>query len=176
MNRAQTQMKAGRFYDAAGLYAGAIAANPRNPMARVGRCLALFAAGESYSAAYELRRALVNFPPLMETQLDIAGMMNVKDFKKSLDDLYFRLRDDSRPDEPVMVFLATYMSASAGNDEEAKRFAKRLRAAGRGDRLYAAYARLILTGKRPEGADGKSSAPSGKDAKEAARKDPSQAR
>lgn len=145
---AQTLMLAGRYYDAGVKFGAAAMANPRNPFSQVGAALAMFAAGEPMSSAYRLRRAMEIFPPIMETQMAVAGMMDAAAFDQRLTELDTELTEQG-VDDQMLLLLATYMHASTGNADQAKTYAQRLETAAT-DPLLAAYAKFILTGRRPD--------------------------
>ncbi len=77
MRRAESAMKAKRFYEAARQYSLAAAARPTNPMAHLGVCVSNFAANEWLTSAQGLQRAMELFPPLMETKLDLNQMIPI---------------------------------------------------------------------------------------------------
>jgi hypothetical protein len=147
MTRAKRDMKAGRFYSASRQYELASINSPRNPLARLGSSLSTFAAGEWYTSAGELRRAMELFPPLMETKLDISSMMSEEIFRKRLDDLETWIATINK--EPLLLFLAAFMQNNAGNEAGARRHAEELRKSDEADDLIKAYAEYVLTGKRP---------------------------
>ena len=154
MRDGDSLLKEGRYYDAARKYEAATNVNPDNPLGHVGASLAMFGAGETYSASRHLRIAMVLFPPLMETRLDIAGMMDYPLFEKRLQQFKQEVREDAwATEDAAPLLLATYLHSCIGEDAEARIYAFRLRAAGRGNELYQAYARFVLTGKRPDEPD-----------------------
>ena len=140
----------GQYYAAAGKYRGAITINPNNPMARIGAALGLFGAGESFTAAMHLRRAMALFPPLMETRLDIPAMMDAATFDRRLDQFKQQMVEDPRmPERPGPLLLAAYLHNSVAQYAEARHYAFRLRAVAGNDEIYQAYARFVLSGRRP---------------------------
>ena len=154
MREGDRMLKSGRYYDAVQEYQAAVRVNPQNPLARIGAALALFGAGENYSAASQLRRAFELFPPLMETQLDIPAMMHLATFQLRLQGLKKDLKENALlADRPSPLLLAAYLHKSIGEDAEAHNYALRLRAVGRGNELYQAYARFLLENKRPADVD-----------------------
>lgn len=148
MTRAKKELDAGRFYQAAQYYELASISRPKNPLARLGRCLATFAAEEWYTSASELLKAMEQFPPLMETQLDLKNLMPVKKLDERLDAL--ELWVTRIHDKPALVFLATYMQQNAGNIEKAKKHAKVLKKLELNSLVLNAYVDYVLTGKLPE--------------------------
>ena len=154
MRKGDAALKQGRYYDAARGYEGAAAVNPSNPLAHVGAALALFGAGEYYSASGHLEAAMRIFPPLMETRLDIAGMMDYALFEERLRRFKEDVQEDGRMVETAPpLLLATYLHNCIGEDAEARIYAFRLRAVGRDNELYQAYARFVLSGKLPDEVD-----------------------
>jgi len=148
MAQAQEKLKAGKFYEAAEGYNMAVLVNPRNPLARMGVCLSLFAAGEPFSAAFNLRQAVELFPPVMETRLDVAAMMPVGVFKSRLAALDVRLSGEADFDKSL-IFLASFLHLSISEEAEAKAYARKLNAAAQSDKLYGAYVEFVFSGKRP---------------------------
>jgi len=149
MTEAQTLMSRGQYYDAAARFSSAAVANPQNPLSQMGAALAMFGAGEPVSAAFRLRRAMEIFPPIMEVQMAVAEMMNAATFANRLDELDGLLGEQTPSDSPMLLLLATYMHASAGQEDHAKAYAQRL-ADVASDALMSAYAQFVLTGKRPD--------------------------
>ncbi len=148
MVEAESLMDRGRYYDAAVKFSSASSSNLQNPFSHMGAALAMFAAGEPVSSAVRLRRAMTIFPPIMETQLAVADMMDADVFRRRLADLD-RLLGGSSEDNQMLLMLATYMNASVDNDTEAAAFAQRL-ADVADDPMLAAYAKFVLTGERPD--------------------------
>ncbi|HDZ22559.1 hypothetical protein LCGC14_0284290 [marine sediment metagenome] len=154
MTKGDRALKDGRYYDAALEYRGALSVNPKNPLARLGAALALFGAGESYTAALHLRRAMALFPPLMETRLDIPSLMDPVTFDERLKAFKLDLKEDSQKlERPEPLLLAAYLHMCVGERLEARHYAHRLRAVAGRDEVYLAYARFVLTGKRPDEPD-----------------------
>ena len=150
MNQAKRSLSEGKYYEAALEYQLAMTIDSRNPLARIGRGLALFAAGESLSAAINIRRAMELFPPIMETRLDVPMIMDPVAFDHQLDRVDERLAKEAREADPLLIFLGTYAHYSVGNLRIAKYYARKLHAAaGSDDALFRAYATFVLTGDRP---------------------------
>ncbi len=110
----------------------------------------MLAAGEPLSAAGRFRNAIEVFPPVMETCFNFAEMIDG-------DHLITRTREvnlivnKSMPRPNVkMVFLSTYLAFNANRPLDSKFYAKELTKAARGDKILAAYAKFVLTGKRPD--------------------------
>jgi hypothetical protein len=149
MASAQTKMKDGKFYAASRDYESALTVNASNPLALEGSSLAKFAAGEPYTAAFELNRAIEVFPPLMETRLDVTRLVDEKTFSSRLAALDQRLSAGSDRQEPLLLMLATFLHQNAAQTDKAKAYAQLLKDAPKATKLMQAYADYILTGKKP---------------------------
>ncbi|MDY6912924.1 MAG: hypothetical protein SVT52_00465 [Planctomycetota bacterium] len=141
----------GKYYEAADRYQFAVTINSTNPLARIGLALSMFAAGEPISAGMQFRRALVLFPPLMETKLDVKAMLDERVFNHRLAEVDRRLNDRNKSPEAMLAFVSVFLHHSVGNHAEAKRYAHDLVMYAGSDRLIASYATFVLTGKRPGG-------------------------
>ena len=150
MRKGEKQLKAGQFYSAAEQYRQAVEVAPQNPTARLGLAGALFGAGESLGAALQLRRAMEMFPPIMVTRLKVMLKIPSDRLKGRLDQIHKRLEGRMGTNvDPQLAMLAAYMHRSAGENYIAELCAVKLKGAAGGDKLYAAYATYVLTGKRP---------------------------
>jgi len=149
MTAGQEKLKAGRYYQAAEQYELAMTLDAANPLARVGMGLALFAAGEPLSAAMNLRRALQLLPPMMEIRLDLPALLDAEVIERRTAELDARLAEPKPRDELLLRFLATVIHRDLGHQDKAREHAERLRDIAGGDKLMAAFAQFILTGKRP---------------------------
>lgn len=149
MTAAQAKMKEGKFYAAARDYDSALIINASNPLALEGQGMAKFAAGEPYSAAFAFSRAIQVFPPLMETRLDVAKLIDDKTFQTRLAALDQRLTIAPDRDEPLLLMLATFLHQNAGQTEKAKAYAQLLKDSPKATNLMQAYTTYVLTGKRP---------------------------
>ena len=149
MISAKRLLRDGRFYDAAREYEFAVIANGSNPLAQVGLCLSYFAAGESLTSAYHLRRALRLFPPIMQTRVEITAIVGQKALRHRLAELDRRAVSEEVRDEKMLRFLATFLHHNAGNTTEAVRSAQILQRLSKTDKLLQAYATYMVTGKLP---------------------------
>lgn len=149
LKKAQDKLKAGKNYDAANDFETACIMDPNNPLPRMGEGLSLFAAGEAFSAALQFRRAMQAFPPVMETRLDLANVMNREAFDRQLAALRKRLEQHDEKDDLGLIFLATFMLYADHQDALAQGFAQRLKDLAGDDKLLTSYAQFILTGQRP---------------------------
>lgn len=147
MTRAKKELDANRFYQAAHYYELASITRPTNPLAKLGHCLAKFAAEEWYTSARDLQDAMELFPPLMETQLDLKNLMPMDKLNERLDSLerwVTRIHD-----KPALVFLAAFMQQNAGNTKQAKKHAEALKKLNLKSLVLNAYVDYIITGKLP---------------------------
>jgi tetratricopeptide (TPR) repeat protein len=149
MASAQGKMKDGKFYAASRDYELALTINPSNPLALEGAGLAKFAAGEPYTAAFELSRAIEVFPPLMETRLDVAKFVDEKTFSSRLAALDERLSAGPDRQETLLLMLATFLHQNAAQTDKAKAYAQLLKDAPKATKLMQTYADYVLTGKKP---------------------------
>ena len=148
MQRAEEKLKSGKFYEAAGQYEMAMIVDPRNPLARMGKGLALLGAGESRTAGANLRRALDMFAPLMEMRVSIESLMGKDIVTSRLGWLDRRLQKPSG-DQQLIVFLMTFAQQNAGNVQAARKYAEMLKDKAKKDKVLEVYAEYILTGKTP---------------------------
>jgi hypothetical protein len=150
MREGEKQLKLGHFYDAAEHYRLAMEMAPGNPTTRLGLAVALFGAGESLGAAFQLRQAMEMFPPIMATRLKVVRKIPSKKLKVRLDQIYDRIKGRKGANvDPQLVMLATYMHRSTGENYLAELCAVKLKGSAGNDKLYKAYATYVLTGKRP---------------------------
>ena len=150
MSKASDELRARKFYDAASLYETAGLHDPRNPLARMGMGLSLLGAGESLSAAYQIKRAIGLFPPMMETRVDLSGMMDAKVIETRLNALDRRMRGADRDSKKLLIFLATFLYHNSEQPDKARTYAEQLKASARHDALLKAYAEFVLSGRRPD--------------------------
>ncbi len=150
MARAKKELDAGRFYEAAQYYELASLTRPTNPLAKLGGCLAKFAAEEWYTSARDLQEAMELFPPLMETQLDLKTLLPTKKLDERLTSL--ELWVARVHDKPSLVFLAAFMQQNAGNTTQAKKHAAALKKMKIESPVMEAYVEYILTGTLPKAA------------------------
>jgi len=148
MRRAESALKAGEYYKAARLYGLASLARPTNPMAKLGGCLASFAADEWMTSAQDLRSAMELFPPLMETQPDLLQLLPIRDWPQRLEALEYWVEKVNN--EPLLLFLATFMQYHYGHQDIAKKHAEALRQWEKKlPWVVSAYAEYVLTGTVP---------------------------
>lgn len=147
---AEEKLKAGRFYEAAAAYGAAIETSPANPLPHIGVALSLSAAGEPYSAAVSLRRAVELLPPVMEIKVDVPKMLGPQvDVWKERTLALDRRISRSAPADLMLRFLAVYAHYQLGEPDAAKAHAAELGREAKSDKVFSAYATFILTGQRP---------------------------
>jgi tetratricopeptide (TPR) repeat protein len=145
MSRAEKKLSEGEYYTAAGYYDVAEVLNRGNPLAPLGAALALFAAGEPFSAALHLRQAMDRFPPVMETRVDAKAILGWQIVELRIGRLEKRLADKEEPVEPSLVFLAAFIRASMDQPDQAAKHAQTLaKIAGKEDKTYLLYAKHLL--------------------------------
>jgi hypothetical protein len=149
MNRAKIQMKEGKYYDASQEYEQAEVVDRSNPLAPLGASIAIFTAGEPFSAAIYLRKAMSLLPPLMETRLDVGSMVKLDDFEAQLRLLDKRLANPTGKTDPLLLYVSTFMHQSLGQTGQAKASAKLLQESNTRDKIFQAYATYVMTGQRP---------------------------
>lgn len=149
MVRAGQEMQAHKYYDAAQMYETASLVDRRNPLAHVGMGLSLLGAGESLSAAYQLSQAVTMFPPLMETRLDLPGMVDPIVIQSQLDRLDSRIAAADPESKRMLQFLAMFLYRNSNEPGKAKTYAEQLMTTSKNNAVLRAYADLILTGKGP---------------------------
>jgi len=145
MALAENALKQGKFYKAADNYRIAAILNRENPLAYLGRALALFAVDEPLSAAFQLRQAMERFPPLMSTGVDVQGLVGETTVANRIKRLEDRLTEPGAQPEPSLVFLATFIRSAMGQRELATAHAKRLQQISE-DEIHRAYARTVVAG------------------------------
>ena len=149
MSKAESKLKAGEYYRAADRYELAVTFNPKNPLARLGLGLALLGAGEPLAAGVSIRRAVELFPSVMEASLDIGAMMDMEVFRRRVVGLQKRIDHQGENPDLRLVFAAAFLHHSAGDDQKARTYARKLSAMAGEDQLLRSYARFVLTGRRP---------------------------
>jgi len=150
MKGAEERLGSGRYYRAAEEYKCAAIIDSRNPLPQLGQAIALMVAGEPLSATFHLRHAMVLFPPLMETKLDINAMVLPKDVRREMLRLTERLKETDELDtKKTLLFLAVFLHHNLGHKDRADGYAKSLLKLAGDDKLSSTYATYILTGKRP---------------------------
>ncbi len=148
MARGQERLKAGRYYDAMDEFHLAAVAEPRNPLALLGMCVARLGAGEPAASGEMLYRAMQMFPPLMETRLDLLRLVDSQTIERRMAELDRLLQEDKDDTQPKLVLLAAYARHSLGQTFLAKAAAGKLRRSAGGDKLLLTTAEFLLTGRR----------------------------
>ena len=147
---AENKLKQGKYYEAVEHFRLVIIFDSENPLPLIGMGLAYFGAGEAYSAGLQFRKAIEMLPPLIESRIDIAKMMDMKDAKARLVSLEQRFRRHPyRRRDPHVYFAACYVSRNVGDHSEAVRYAEIIQKLAPENKIIRAYAQLVLTGKLP---------------------------
>lgn len=149
MAKAEENLKKGEFYDAASQFHTAAVLSPGNPLAWVGQGLALFMAHEPSSAALSFQHAMQAFPPLMETRLDVASIIDIDKFKTQLSMLDQRLDREAWENDAPMAYLAAYLHYCVGEDDVAKNYARLLKVKGIKAPVMESFVEFMLSGNKP---------------------------
>jgi tetratricopeptide (TPR) repeat protein len=151
MKQAQTHLRKGRYYDAAGRYELAAVADARNPLARVGMALALTGADETISAAFHLEKAIALYPDISKVRFDIEQMLGkdavqaiLKRFEKRAD------REFSQQSQADRLLVQVFFHENLGDTKTARKRAEELLKNEKASATARAYATFVTTGKWPE--------------------------
>jgi len=155
-------LKAGRYYDADAAFAPVDAARPDSALPALGRALAMFGAGEAYSAGLHLDRAMRIAPILRVVPVDVAAMLGRPAIDRALAPLEARVAAQKDTPESMLLLIAAFVRHNTGATGQAKLWARRLLRVAAKDALLAGYAEFVLTGKRPGRADSSSRPAAGK--------------
>ena len=147
MARAEAMLSEGKYYDAAGEFEVAAVLAPENPLPMLGSALARFAADEPLTAAFQLRTAFWRFLALMETQVDLDGMLGKKVVDLRLRLIEQRIAQQKDNPQAPLVFLAAFVRHSRGEKDKAAAHARMLKRLAGNDRIYRTFAEYVLTGK-----------------------------
>ena len=157
--KAEARLAEGKYYDAAGEFEVAAVLAPENPLPALGGALARLAADEPLTAAFQLRTAFWRFLALMETQVDVDGMLGRKVVDLRLRQIEERIARQKQKPEVPLVFLAAFLRHARGEKEKAAAHARTLKTLAGDDRIYRTFAQYVLTGKI--GTSTKTSRPAG---------------
>ncbi len=141
-------LKKGEYYKAVDGYQTLTRIDHSNPLVYVGLAQSQLAAGELLNAAINFRSAMRILPPIMETRVNLVGMLGEDVFKQRLATVMDRMKGNDNP-SLMLAFLATYLNANSGDEEQARKMAAVLKKVAGDDKLLQAYATFELTGKRP---------------------------
>ncbi len=144
MAEAAEKLRQKRYYDAVSLYEAAGRTTPRNPLARVGMGLSLLGAGESLSAAHQFSRAISLFPPMTESRIDLAALIDAKVIDAELAKIEDRLRRANDETKRMLQFLAMFLYHNSRQEAKAKSLAEEVRSSSDKTALFGAYADFIL--------------------------------
>ncbi|HAU38104.1 MAG TPA: hypothetical protein DCX07_10370 [Phycisphaerales bacterium] len=150
MRSGESLLKRGRYYQAAEEFRQAGTIDPKNPLPLLGRATALLVAGEPISAAFNLRRGMEVYPPVMEARPEFISKAPQEDVQRAISRLDERLAGEPARHRVEMLLLAAFAHHGMGQRDQATQCARQLRDAAGTDKLAAAYAEFLLTGKRPD--------------------------
>ncbi len=150
MRSGESLLKRGRYYQAAEEFRQAGAIDPKNPLPLLGRGTALLIAGEPISAAFNLRRGMEVYPPVMEARPEFLSKAPQEDVQRAISRLDGRLAADPARHRVEMLLLAAFAHHGMGQRDQAAQCARQLRDVAGTDKLAAAYAEFLLTGRRPD--------------------------
>lgn len=117
LDKAEGEMKAGKFTSAVDTYDAAEQDAPNNPLVLLGRANAELGSSYYRRAEGHLRDAYAQDPALLMGQYDLRSMIG----EKRLSTLVTELRDLAKndPDQPGPVFLLAYIDYNTGNERRA---------------------------------------------------------
>lgn len=149
---AETYLRSGEYYNAAGQFGLASQVAPDNPLPLIGRGNALAAAGDYVSSVLFLQRGIARFPDIVAFDLDLPALVGGKDvFDLRRADLEKQL---ARVDSYELRFLLGYLEYYSGlRDVGLKELRKAAEKAPRGS-IISKFPDL-LTGKSQPDAGGK---------------------
>lgn len=142
MLAAEDALSQGKYYQAAGEYEVATLINHVNPLAHLGQAVALFGAFEPLSSARSLREAMHSFPPLMDADVDVAGLLGKDVVNVRMNMLRDRLDAAKEPDAGV-IFLVCFIYANNDRPDLALEQAHRLQKLSK-DEVHQAYAQALI--------------------------------
>jgi hypothetical protein len=149
LRRADSLLAEGRFYDAAATYDAAGRLAPANPLPAVGASLAQLGAGEFLRAGRTLGGALRVFPAQMEVRVDLQSMLGAETIDARADELREGLETGQVAATESTLFLMSYLAGNRGDQEQARRWARRLDERVEPGSVLQAYVDYVLTGRRP---------------------------
>ncbi len=146
MRKAEHSLTQGRYYEAEGHYAIARVYNPQNPLAAMGRALAMFAAGEQLSAAYNAGLALRLMPKLSDTTVcvDVTRLLGQRVVGIRIDELERRLTQQEDQADPSLVFLAAFIRSCMDQHTKAMEHARFLKTLEGAEPIHRIYADHLL--------------------------------
>lgn len=143
MSQGEKALAEGKFYEASGHYDIAIVLNRANPLAHLGRALALFAAHEPLSSAVHLRGAMSRLPALMHAVVDVNRMVGAKVVEARIQRLEKRLAAQRDVADPDLLYLAAFIRSVTGQPQKAAAHAAKL-VQRSSDEVHRAYAEALL--------------------------------
>lgn len=153
MRKGEKLLKQGKFYDASTQFEIAAITDRRNPLARIGLGLSLFAADEHSSAASQIKRALETFPGLIATRVDVVNLLGGDVYQRELKVLLDRIAESKAADgkpivQPEMYFLAAFMLHNTERHDAAEAFASSLLTVNDLDPTFKRYATYLMKRSR----------------------------
>lgn len=141
MKAAEDALKRGEYYVASDKYDLAIALDPGNPLAFIGRGHALAAAGDYLSAVQMLERGIARFPQIAAFKIDlltIAGRVDAYDLRRADLEARLELREDYK-----LRFLLGYLEVYSGLEERGILDLERAAKAAPADSIIAQFPGLL---------------------------------
>lgn len=118
MKAAEEFLKKGKYYKAADAYTLAGVYQRENPLAYVGKALALFAAGEYMSSSYFLERAFTQSPEYAKQKVDLVELLVDRDM---IENRIIEIATwQQRTKAPELAFLMAYIFYQNNNIPAAK--------------------------------------------------------
>ncbi len=149
---AETYLRSGEYYNAAGQFGLASQVAPGNPLPLIGRGNALAAAGDYISAVLFLQRGIARFPDIVAFDLDLPALVGGKDvFDLRRADLEKQL---ARVDSYELRFLLGYLEYYSGLRDVGLKELQRAAAKAPAGSIIAKFPDM-LTGKIQPDASGK---------------------
>src|SRR5204863_8530954 len=116
MNRAEDNLKAGKYLDAAQVFQTALANKPEDPLALVGRAHAELGAGIYAAAAYDLKFVFTRKPGIIAVKYDAQSLIPGPRQEFLLQDLQKMTGNKETAD--MASFLYCYLCYETGRDAE----------------------------------------------------------
>lgn len=128
IRKAEELIRGGQYYSAIDRLDEAQRWDPNNPLVWLRGCHAHFGAGEFYSSALGLRRAMAIFPSVASIKTDLAGMLDSGNREK-FDDRLAELKTLAQNDDSLYMLLC-YLQYASGRTADAVGTAKYLLKSG----------------------------------------------
>ena len=137
----QQALNQGEYYRAGGYFDNAVAASGGNPLGYLGGGLAMFGAQEPMSASLRIRAAMQVFPPLMQTMVDVEGLLGERVVTVRMGQLHTQMEQVKA--EPALLFLDAFLRANTFDTMAAADQAAKLLEIS-DDPVHRAYAHVLL--------------------------------